>query len=186
MAPSTPPPPRSEVFAALTMASTSSRVMSPTTISRRVPWASAARTGASMPRIVRGLCAARRASGELLAHIERALAAERGKILLEKAVGSGAADVAQMLEERPLDVELRARGHFVQFLVGRDAVKKHPPIAGLAGESAQKPAFDQAAHEADGAEFGNQRGVEGDLVDAVQDVARGLWRFLALDWVRLH
>src|SRR6185437_12399516 len=35
MAPSTPPPPSSELLAALTMASTSSRVMSPSTISMR-------------------------------------------------------------------------------------------------------------------------------------------------------
>src|SRR5712691_13344754 len=107
-------------------------------------------------------------------------------MLLEKTLGGGAADVAQVLEERPLDVELRARGHLAQLVIGGDAVHKHAAIARLAGEAAQKSAFDQTADETDRAEFGDQRGVEGDLVDTVEDVARGLRRFFAYDRIGLH
>src|SRR5665647_1851712 len=44
MAPSTPPPPSRELLAALTIASTSSVVMSPSTASREAPWRSILRT----------------------------------------------------------------------------------------------------------------------------------------------
>src|SRR6202521_3804537 len=185
MAPSTPPPPSSEEFAALTMASTGRCVMSPTTISNATPFAAAERwrrgcmsNPSVAPPAVERL-------GGFQFEVEGGALADGGEVLLEKLVGGVAADVAQQQEERALDRELGARGELLHLLAGDDAVQARPAEARLAAP-AQEAAVDELAHEADGAEFREQRGVEGDLIDAVEDIARRLRRVFAFHRIGLH
>src|SRR6476660_8865094 len=107
MAPSTPPPPSSEVLAAFTMASTSSVVMSATQISSRdAPTSAVSRGEMLMPGIV-----ARGDEGGSAVDIEadqsaRTSAASscRGRYCVVRDVGD--AD----LEPRPFDLESRMLG----------------------------------------------------------------------------
>ena len=111
--------------------------------------------------------------------------------------GAAHPDVVEML------VEEAARGaaaagvkHAEEIVVGRKlgigrigllAVAEHDAMGVDAAvlaepDAARQPALvDQSGDELDGAVFGEQRGVEGDLVDAIQDVARRGRNFAALD-----
>src|ERR1700693_1424954 len=185
MAPSTPPPPSSDVFAAMTMASTRRRVLSPTTISSATPFAAAARWRRGCMRNLSAASSAVERSCRFLLQVEGGALADGGEVLLEKLVGGVATDVAEQQEERALDGELGARGELLHVISGDDAVQSGAVDARLAAP-AQKAAVDELADHADGAEFRQQRGVEGDLVDAVEDIARRLRRVFAFHRIGLH
>src|SRR5579885_132 len=65
-------------------------------------------------------------------------------------------------------------------------MEKHLAIAGLAYDPPQKRVVHQPADEPDRAEFGYERSVEGNFVDAVQDITRGLRCLVTFDGISLN
>src|SRR5581483_65106 len=65
-------------------------------------------------------------------------------------------------------------------------MEKHLAIAGLAHDPPQERVVHQPADETDRAEFGYERSVEGNFVDAVKDIACGLRCLVPLYRICLH
>src|SRR3984893_15956117 len=166
MAPSTPPPPSSERFAALTIASSASVVMSATQTSR-----CAAPTSAESSGFVSGMSAmlSRPLGLRLCPQVDGAFHADIGKVCVVKT------------PRRPLAVRPQ---HFEEIVVGRqsrgcvelrtEAIKHdamHVDAAVLAGPDAarQTALIDQARDKFHGAVFRDQRRVESDFIEAVHD-----------------
>src|SRR5215831_9347170 len=103
MAPSTPPPPSSERFAALTMASTVSVVISATRISSRAAPTSATSSAGTSGM---GLSLSRPLGLRLRLQIDRALHADLIEMLIQKSPGSALAADAQHFEEIVVGREL--------------------------------------------------------------------------------
>src|ERR1700680_1186512 len=129
-------------------------------------------------------CGVERSSGFLL-QVEGGVLADGGEVLLEELFGGLGADVAEQQKERALDGELGAGRQLLDLLAGDDAMQPGAAESRLAAPT-QEAAIDQLAHHANGAEFREQRRIEGDLVDAVEDVARRLRRVFAFNRVRLY
>src|SRR5262245_53050981 len=113
IAPSTPPPPSRLVFAALTIASTSSVVMSATQISSRVGPIAAVRRGALMPLSLPQCRFGYRPLVELFRsllgrQVDGAPAADVAEMLVEEALRGCLAELAQPVEEFVVVVELAA------------------------------------------------------------------------------
>src|SRR5579871_586156 len=186
IAPSTPPPPSSERLAALTMASTSSVVMSPTATSSCAPrWL----TDCNMEDGGIGGDSSLRSRPlglGLGAQIERAAHSDIVEMGVQE-MPCGAASVGmEHAEEVVIGRQLGGGGVGLVPVAQHDAVSIHPAV--LAGAEAVRQAapVDLSRDERDGAVFGEQRGVEGDLVDAIHDVARRGGDFAAFDRIDLH
>src|SRR5215469_5324949 len=149
MAPSTPPPPSNVRLAALTMASAPSVVMSATQTSSRV-----GPIAAPPSEEILAIRAGTRSSLSCPfglrfgAQIDRALHADIVKVLVEEMPRRAlAADVEHVKEV---------------VIVRKSAVRVEM----------RAEAIEHDAMHIDGAIFGKQRGVEGDLVDPIHDLAR--------------
>src|SRR5579872_4071825 len=159
MAPSTPPPPSSERFAALTIASSASVVMSATQTSSRAEPTSAEQSGVTCT--MRAILS-RPFGLRLGAQIDRALDADVVEMLVEKAARGALAADAQRFEEVEVGGQFARRVELLAEAVEHDAM--HVDAAVLAGaDAARQPALiDQTCDEFDGAIFGDQRRVERD------------------------
>ena len=82
--------------------------------------------------------------------------------------GAGAAGVAQVGEELPVGVHLAVDAQLLHEVLGGDRVDQHALHAAFLDVAL----VDQAGDEGDRAHLAHQRGVEGDLVDAVEDLGR--------------
>src|ERR1700736_1493278 len=145
MAPSTPPPPASDVLAALTMASTASVVMSATQISSRVVPTCALSNGAATAAMTLacplGLCLGR--------EIDRAAHAEIVEMLAQEILPGALAAVAQQLEKSEIGVELRGGRQLLEGAVERNAMHIDAPVFARARAARQPALIDQAGHEID-------------------------------------
>src|SRR5436309_9022196 len=113
--------------------------------------------------------------------IDRALAADIIEMRVEEVARRPPSTVAQHHEELVIRVQLAVGRELAERVVERDAVQLDAAV--LAGPGAvRQPAFvDQAGDELDRAQLADQRGIEGDLVDAVHDLLRGGRRHPPLD-----
>src|SRR5215468_46066 len=175
MAPSTPPPPSSVRLAALTMASTSSVVMSATQISSRVVAISAVRRGAfitadaSANRVLGAAPQGRPVS--TLRHqfrlglrrvIDGAAAADVIEMRIEEAPGRALAELAQRLEIFVVGVQRAARGDRLVQVLHHDAMKPQAAEFAATQSLRQSPLVDEPVDEGDAAQLGEKRGVEAD------------------------
>src|SRR5436190_1411594 len=168
MAPSTPPPPSSDWFAALTMASSLSVVMSATQTSSR-----AAPTSAVISGFASAMAAARlsRPFGlRLGAQIDRAAHPDIVEVVVEEAPRGALAVDPQHLEVIVVGRHLADGVEGGADRLEDDAMHIDAPVFPGPGAARQAALIDQAGDEVDGAVFADQRGVEGDLVDAVHDL----------------
>src|SRR4051812_44840621 len=99
-------------------------------------------------------------------HVDRALPAEPLEMLGDPGIRRGVAEIVQMLQERPLGVDLAERPVFRKLALGADLVEAYRRVA-LVVESA---ALDQARYRGDAEHLAHEAGVERHLVDAVEDV----------------
>lgn len=76
--------------------------------------------------------------------------------------------VAQTRQELPVGVELAGYAELRQHVIGRNGVEPHTPERAV-GDAA---VVEQPRDEMDRPHFPHKRGIEADLVDAVQDVRR--------------
>src|SRR5262245_44621503 len=154
MAPSTPPPPSSVRLAALTMAATSSVVMSAThTSSRVVPTSALSRGGAVMRAILAQLRAPRTHPTALpllhqlgfdrLGHVDRAGAPDSVEMRVEEAAGRALAELAQHLEIFVVGLECAARADVLGQLLHDDAMQPQPAEFALPRAAWQAPLVDQ-------------------------------------------
>src|SRR6266566_7521540 len=173
MAPSTPPPPSKLRFAALTMASTASVVMSAMQTSSRAAPTTAVTSGETV-----GMPADMTANLShplrlrLGAQIDRAFYPDIVKMLVEeparRALPADVEHVEKIVIGRKLAecVEVRAEA------IEHDAVNVDAAILSRPDAARQLALIDQARHEVDGAIFADQRRVECDFVNTVHDLAR--------------
>src|SRR5579883_760363 len=106
---------------------------------------------------------------------------------VEPAGGGAAAELFQIEEEFEIGVELADGAELSHRLLGLDEMDEQIAFpqtvdlwAGGAGFS------DDPGHEGDGAELGDERGVEDDLVESIGDLRRGARHALAPDRADLH
>src|SRR5678816_3877733 len=92
-------------------------------------------------------------------------------MLAEEAARGAPAALAQHLEEVEIRIELRAGGQRLEHRVECDAMHVDAAVRAWRRTVRQAALIDHAGDEIDRAEFGEQRGVEGDLVDPVHDLA---------------
>src|SRR6185437_4714493 len=118
---------------------------------------------------------------ERLVHVERALDSDLVEVLVEPRLRVGAAEVAQLLEERPAHVGLGRGAELLELARAADAVQPLLPVF-VALEEAPT---DEAGDEVGGSQFCDQTRVEGDLVDPVVDLRRRSRRLVALDRIDL-
>src|SRR6266567_1693219 len=126
MAPSTPPPPSSDVFAALTIASTASVVMSATQMSSRHAPIRALNKGegsASMPAVL-----ARPLGLRFSPEIDRAAHPEIVEMPGEEILRRAVAAIAQQFEEIVVRIELGAGCELPEGAVERNAMHVDAPI----------------------------------------------------------
>ena len=100
---------------------------------------------------------------------------------LEEALGRMSSLIAQHGQKRPLPVQLRGIAQFQQHVAG-DAVNPHrrPARAFVIAQA------DHLTQQRDHLQLLEQHGVEGDLVEAAEDVARRARRAGTLDGIDLH
>src|SRR5262249_46072777 len=175
-----PPPPSSVRLAALTIASTASVVMSATSTSSRAGPISAVSSGvvvfvtATVYRAepagqsMRASC--RPFRGDLGGEIDRAAHPDVVEMGVEEAARGVLPLLVQQREEVEIGVELAVGGELLGVVVERDPVHVDAPVFAGALAARQPALVDQPGHEVDGAELGEQRGIERDLVDAVHDL----------------
>src|SRR5262249_20270376 len=100
--------------------------------------------------------------------IDRGALADVLPVLREESLGGAAAVIAQHAQEIPFGVELRRRPKFGQNLA-RDQMDAHPrPFASLGAAGVR-----DLPQQRDHAQLLEQRGVERDLVQPVEDFAGG-------------
>ena len=87
----------------------------------------------------------------------------------------------QLVQIAPLRIELRVERLAAQPFVGLDDVDADATPTIFAG--LQLALGDQVLNEGDGAQFGDQRGVEDDLVQPVVDFARLARRLVTLEGI---
>src|SRR6185437_4331720 len=179
MAPSTPPLPSSDRLAALTIASTSSVVMSATTISICVAPISAVRL--LMPAIVSRVLSLRRGL-EVHARSHADVVVMRVEEVARRALAVG----AQHLEEIIIGTEPAGGVERVRRAGERDPVHIDTPVFPLADAALQLAFVDQLADEGNAAQFRHQRRVERDLVNARHDLVSCFRHLLALERINLH
>src|SRR5579863_3873425 len=95
---------------------------------------------------------------------------------------AGAAEVAQNLQKTPGNVEFRVRGIFIESTVAADAMQPLDAVAIVVQNSPLYEPRDKMGR----AQFRQQAGVEGDLVDPIADGARRRRDLRALDRIDLH
>src|SRR6185312_7905819 len=162
MAPSTPPPPSSERFAAFTMASTSSDVMSVTTMSRTV-WPISAESAvmrASISRAGRSGCGLKFQAG---AHTDIVV------VRVQETARGAAAVGTQHFEEVIIGVE--AAGVIQRLRRPRkgNAMNVNPSVLPVTSTARQLALVDQLADERNATQLRHQGRVERNLVDPRQD-----------------
>src|SRR5579863_8905629 len=167
MAPSTPPPPSSVRFAALTIASSASVVISATQTISRVEPTSAVRSGVASGI---GVSVSRPLGLRLGAQIHRTLDADIVEMLVEKATGGALAAEPQHFKKIIIGRKLAEGVEMRAETVEHDAMNIDAAILAGADTARQPALIDQAGDEFDGAVLGDERGVESDLVDAVHDL----------------
>src|SRR5579884_1610827 len=157
MAPSTPPPPSRVRFAALTIASTASVVMSPIQMSRRVAPTSALSTGAGSAMAA---SLSRPLGLRLRLQVDRASDADIVEVLVQKAARRALAADAQHLEKIVVGRQLAARIQMRPEPIEHDAVDVDAAILARPGAAWQFALIDQAGDEIDGPIFAEQRRIE--------------------------
>src|SRR6185312_8962416 len=142
MAPSTPPPPSSDRFAALTIASTSSVVMSATTMSSWVLPISAVSS-------VMRMSISSALGVDLGVEIDAALNADIGVMRVEEASRGALAELAQQLKRIVVVAQLAGGGEPFAQTLQDDAVDAQPPVFILAGAARNASGVDLAVDEFD-------------------------------------
>src|ERR1041385_4123377 len=179
MAPSTPPPPSSERLAALTMACTSSVVMSATTTFN---WVLPISALSSVMRM--SISPALRV--HLGVEIDAALDADIGVMRIEEPPRRALAELAQQLKRIVVVAQLAGRGEPLAQALQHHAVHVDAAVFVLSGAARDAAGVDLPVDEFDGAQLGHQRRIEGDLVDPRHDLARRGRQFLAHQRIDLH
>src|SRR5262249_24528261 len=179
MAPSTPPPPNSERLAALTIASTSSVVMSATMISR-VVWPTSAVSSLIRASISRGRAFRCRLKVNGGAYPNVVI------MRIEEPTCSTPAAGAQHFKEIVVGVEPAGGGQRLRRSSQRNPMHIDPPILPRARTARQLSFVDQFADESEPAQLGHQRRIERDLVDARQDFILRFRNLLALNRINLN
>src|SRR6185437_265743 len=179
MAPSTPPPPKSDELAALTIASTSSVVMSATTMSRCVvPISAVSKVIDATLSPVLGIC--------LRLEIQAARYADIVVMRVEESARGTAPVISQHLEEVVIGVEPDAGVERLGRALERDPMEIDPPVLARLCSARQFAFVDQLPDEGKPTQFRHQRRIERDLVDPRQNLRIGLRYFLALERINLH
>src|SRR5947209_711491 len=145
MAPSTPPPPSSERFAAFTIASSGNVVMSATRMSQVAGPTAKVRRGEGSKLRPLGL--------GLFAQVHRTPHADVRVVPVEKRLRRLRAALLQHLEEIEIRIELRSGRQFSERLVERNAMHIDAAVFTFSHAARQLPLVDQPRHEIDRAEF---------------------------------
>src|SRR5271163_3024217 len=98
--------------------------------------------------------------------VHRGLDANSVEMRVEPLSCPVAADVAQPGQEIPVGIELAGDAERRHYVVGRDSVDPHAPERPVDDGAV----IDQSGHESDRPHLAQQRGVEADLVDAIEDL----------------
>src|SRR5262249_38909577 len=157
IAPSTPPPPSSVRFAALTMASTPSVVMSAIAISSRVGPTAAAMSGEILRTADIAVNLSRPFGARFRAEIDRAFHADIVEVLDKKPPRPALTAHMKHVEEvivigkSAVGIELGAKA------IEHNAVNIDPPILSGPNAARQLSLIDQSRHEVDCAIFADQR-----------------------------
>src|SRR5689334_4741658 len=150
MAPSTPPPPSSERFAAFTIASTSRVVMSATTMSSMV-WPISAESVVMRASLSRAASSGRDFKFQGGTHADVVI------MRVEKAARGPAAVGAQNLEEVIVSVKPARRVQRLRRSCESDAMKIDPAILSGASPARQLAFVDQLADESKATQLRHQR-----------------------------
>src|SRR5436309_9753315 len=172
MAPSTPPPPSKLRFAALTMASTASVVMSATQTSSRAGPMAALTSGAIESGAAMSANLSRPLGLRLGPQIDRALHADIVEVLVEKAPRRALAADMEHVEKIVIGRKPAESVKLCAEPIEHDSVNVDAPILSRTDAAWQLVMIDQARHEDDRAVFADHRRVERDFVDAIHDLAR--------------
>src|SRR5919106_6799474 len=105
-------------------------------------------------------------SPKLAVALQRGDGAEPVEARLEPAARALAAEVAQVEQKVPAGVQLARIAEPGHVVLGIDAVDQHP----FQGPLLDQPLVDQSGDEADRPQLPQERRVEADLVDPVQDL----------------
>lgn len=104
------------------------------------------------------------------------------EVLLQPQVGPAAALAIEARDEVPLGVELARGGELFNLLLGMDQMQAHGAVA----LHLQSFGVDQLLQQLNAAQLLDQAGIEGDLVNAVDDVPGAIWQLLAHQRIDLN